>query len=296
MKKEEFSQILNKSVLIIFLAVALSFVYFSCSENVSPLPSVSHTPSWSNPQSEDFHGTKVINNGYSSCTSCHGQDYMGGDSKVSCYDCHETFPHPKEWKVITDDLFHGTYISNNHWNMNDCKKCHGQDYSGGSSGISCYDCHKGIPHPVNWMSSHSEDFHGNAIRQDNWSMTFCKTCHGQDYKGGKTGSSCYNCHTKEGGPEACNICHGNRDHNFPPEDLNKNNETTSLGVGAHEIHMNSFNNCALCHIVPTSFDDPNHIDSPPVEVNSTWGWDRNSATCSLACHADPNKDYIWNNF
>ena len=37
--------------------------------------------------------------------------------------------------------FHGNLIRNNNWNMNDCKRCHSVDYTGGTAGVNCKNCH-----------------------------------------------------------------------------------------------------------------------------------------------------------
>ncbi len=283
---------LKKSLLFLALLLLPGMIYWGCSQDANPLPSKTHTEDWGNPQSENFHGAKVIAVGEGSCKSCHGADYEGGESGVSCYSCHDTFPHQQHWMVISGDDFHGKYLSENDWPLEECQKCHGQDYGGGNTGVSCYDCHTVFPHPEEWLTVSSEKFHGNYIRKNGWTLKACQGCHGEDYNGGETSVACTSCHTDEGGPEACNVCHGNSDHSYPPEDLNKNTETTALGVGAHEEHMNLYE-CSICHIVPESFDAPGHIDAPPAEVNEQWQWDRNAGTCAASCHGDSK---IWNNF
>jgi hypothetical protein len=265
---------------------------WSCSQDQNPLPSKSHTEEWSNPQSENFHGAIVAKTGAESCKSCHGVNYLGGESGVSCYGCHSSFPHPKEWMVMTNPMFHGRFLEENNWNLQNCQKCHGEEYSGGSSGKSCFTCHSNFPHPTGWSTKSSTQFHGNDIRQNGWSLNGCKSCHGSDYKGGTTGTSCFKCHTSNAGPEGCNVCHGNSAHSYPPEDLNNNTSEKALGVGAHEKHMEEFE-CSLCHVVPASFSDPSHIDAPPAEVKPQWTWNRNKGTCATSCHGG---SLIWNNF
>jgi len=226
---------------VLFLVGAL---WFGCSKDRNPLPSNTHPETWTQEEAPEFHGKKVLTVGYASCTSCHGFDLLGGEAGVSCYSCHEVYPHKQ-----------------------------------------------------GWTSPGADDFHGAFIAAQNWSMEKCKTCHGSDYRGGETDVSCYKCHTSEAGPEACNTCHGNQDNAAPPKDLSNNVETTAIGVGAHQLHVALFKGCSICHITPTAFSDSTHIDGTPyAEVVETWGWDRNTATCANACHGDPNKSYIWNNF
>ena len=128
---------------IVFAALVLivGLATWQCAEVKNPLPSKAHTEDWSNPEAEDFHGAKVTVVGSETCKSCHGADYSGGESDVSCYTCHSNFPHPKEWMVIEHDMFHGEYIEDNGDSVEGCKGCHGVTLGGGSSGVSCYKCH-----------------------------------------------------------------------------------------------------------------------------------------------------------
>ena len=131
-----------KSSFKIFIPISLIAVLISyCSEDKNPLPSVSHPEKWNTVQSADFHGGKVLSAGYETCKSCHGIDFKGGKSGVSCNDCHSTFPHPDEWNLIGNAGSHAAYLENMD-NIGNCKKCHGTDLRGGTSGVSCYGCHK----------------------------------------------------------------------------------------------------------------------------------------------------------
>ena len=151
----------------------------------------------------------------------------------------------------------------------------------------------------------SPDFHGNIVRQNNWSMKECQQCHAADYTGGNTGASCFKCHTSSKGPEACNTCHGDfhdPSNIAPPRDTKGNYETSADGVGAHQNHLYSHLGkavtCNTCHVVPASLDAKGHIDSPlPAEVNLTGLADSNiaknasfnpsSMTCSnVYCHGN----------
>lgn len=126
----------------IFMLFSMIVVLISyCSEDKNPLPSVSHPTEWNTAQSADFHGAKVLAAGYETCKSCHGADFKGGKSGVSCNDCHATFPHPDEWNLIGNNNSHGKFIDANMGAIENCKKCHGSNLRGGSSGVSCYDCH-----------------------------------------------------------------------------------------------------------------------------------------------------------
>jgi hypothetical protein len=251
----------NINFLIVF-GMSVIFLFISaCSEDADPLQSVSHPLDWNNAEAENFHGAKVLAVGAESCQSCHGLNYQGGESGVACADCHSNYPHPEQWVGFNQPLSHDTYIASNNWSFEECTSCHGLNYLGGSSGVSC----------------------------------------------AKTG-----CHEKAGGPKACNNCHGISSSDVstisswaPPEDLSGNINTTDVGVGAHQIHLTdttwstAYNkDCGLCHQEPTSFSDPNHIDSNPgrniqfgdIATNSSTvnpEWESGSASCeNVYCHGN----------
>lgn len=118
-------------------------------------------------------------------------------------------------------------------------------------------------HEVGWINPSAYDFHGNAVVAQGYSMKECQSCHGVDYKGGVTATSCYSCHQR--GPEACNTCHGSSASIAPPKDLSGNTQTSARGVGAHQKHLKTSAisggfHCSTCHQPPESFSDPIHID------------------------------------
>jgi len=259
-----------------------------------------HNDNWNVSSSGENHGAYLsgINFSLKGCQHCHGEDYTGGSSEISCFTCHSNYPHKADWLKEDSNDFHGQYLKEGDWSSESCQSCHGDDYKGGISKISCFTCHEDYPHLTNFYAGKgNEDFHGNHIRQANWSLDNCKTCHGIDYKGGTSEKTCSKCHTAEGGPEACNVCHGSNKNIAPPEDLNNNTDPSFLGVGAHQLHVEKFKSCEFCHLEYDSFDDPNHIDATPnAEVKEAWKWNRDTATCESICHKDENKTYIWTNF
>ncbi len=290
---------------------------WSCAEEVASPPSVSHPPEWNNQAADNFHGKKVLANitsgldptGTISCQSCHGEDFNGGKSGVSCYDCHANFPHPPDWIDKNADNYHGDVVYDS--GTESCKPCHGENLDGGPSGVACADCHGGLfPHPDGWINAASQNFHGVFIRNDNWSMSGCQGCHGVDYAGGGSGVSCLTCHSETNGPQACNTCHGNFSGPVsdltnwaPPEDLEKNINTGSKGVGAHQVHLNPMNiasvnelGCLQCHRELRGFGDPNHIKGGvnlqwhPIATDSgrvTPLWSATNATCGdVYCHGN----------
>ena len=127
-------------VMLIVCFVSVLWI-IGCSEDKTPLASASHPDGWNTKGADVFHGTKVLEAGYNSCKTCHGADLEGGRTGISCFTCHQTYPHPREWNYITHSNFHGEYIKSNGGSLDYCKGCHGDNLSGGRSGVSCYRCH-----------------------------------------------------------------------------------------------------------------------------------------------------------
>jgi predicted CxxxxCH...CXXCH cytochrome family protein len=133
-------------------------------------------------------------------------------------------------------------------------------------------------HPAGWadtLNPDSPNFHAKYIYNNNkWSLSECRSCHGNDFSGGSTGVSCMNCHTQQGGPENCTTCHGSKDpndtHPYPPLSLKGDSTETDRGVGAHYFHLS--NNvtdrdapavrCVACHQKVNNFTDAVHFQNP----------------------------------
>jgi predicted CxxxxCH...CXXCH cytochrome family protein len=102
----------------------------------------------------------------------------------------------------------------------------------------------------------------------------------------------------------CSACHGSAASPAPPVDLDGNDDTTALGVGAHQSHLGASGwhrtvACGDCHAVPSKPIDPavpTHMDGARDVVfdglSKTGAFDPLAATCSAVyCHgatlADP---------
>ncbi len=114
-----------------------------------------------------------------------------------------------------------------------------------------------VVHPAGWTQQSSPDFHGAYIKAHSYDLSKCASCHGSDFKGGLTGTSCYTCHRGASGPLSCNTCHGSALNPAPPADLNGDSATSSPGVGAHQSHLAGSAvfadvSCSSCHVVPTA--------------------------------------------
>jgi predicted CxxxxCH...CXXCH cytochrome family protein len=90
----------------------------------------------------------------------------------------------------------------------------------------------------------------------------------------------------------CDGCHGSPASPAPPIDLEGNEFTTAVGVGAHQAHLQAPSRisapipCATCHVVPAPIDAPGHIIGPgPAPVTPSLGYDHDSQTCATSyCH------------
>ncbi len=271
-----------------------------------------HQEGITDPGSDNFHG-KYFSSAQASmseCTQCHGSDYMGSSIAPGCASsgCHPSIGvHQEGISNPSSNNFHGKYFSSAQVAMTECTQCHGEQYQGGSVAQGCASsgCHVSIGvHQQGILNPGSDNFHGKFIASINWKLTECQQCHGTDYSG-STGSTCLTCHNQESGPEACNTCHGQfSDPAFiaPPKDVAGSSETASPGVGAHYQHL--FDTkltepiaCEECHVVPSEFNSPGHIDdSPRAEVVfgtfatsdlSAPVYDYNDYTCSNTyCHGN----------
>jgi hypothetical protein len=117
------------------------FIIFGCTELNEP---TMHPADWTSPSSENSHMAKIAVTGIEACRDCHGgmekNDFFGGTSGVSCYECHAGGPsgHP-DFDVWVGSPNHSEFHGND--DVNRCKTCHGDDLSGGIANVSCLACH-----------------------------------------------------------------------------------------------------------------------------------------------------------
>jgi len=132
----------------------------------------------------------------SACTECHGSNYDGGISGVSCTTCHlggAMSIHPTSWGIGTGiDLNHAAYVASNGTGACANAFCHGSTLTGVvGSGPACVSaaCHQnGSP----------------------FTFTGCTSCHGNPPTGSsppnRNGShSAHNAFS--GGANVCDVCH-----------------------------------------------------------------------------------------
>jgi len=186
---------------------------------------------------------------------------------------------PFERDTASSD-FHAAVLKASSWNITQCAECHGADFKGGRVGKTCYRCHDSYPHFSSWITAvGSPTYHGRFVGANQWQMTGCKVCHGNDYAGGNTGSSCSgsSCHVNRA-PEACNTCHGNFTGAVsdtlswaPPRASNGDTQQSSPGVGAHQPHLlpggvGAAVRCTECHTLFPNVYDARHLNPSSLVV------------------------------
>ena len=183
--------------------------------------------------------------------------------------------HPDGWADQDDAEFHGVFLGDNGYPLDECRACHGGDYLGGDVGVSCVasgchtdtvdrcgTCHGAEDDPRPVTGAHAEH------------AGYCATCHpvpaavaaaghidgtvdlvfsGLAVAGGATpvydGTSCSGsyCHQlgspawEDSGPLACSAC-----HTAPPD-----SHVRFARVAADET------SCTTCHPGPT---ESTHVD------------------------------------
>jgi uncharacterized CHY-type Zn-finger protein len=110
---------------------------FVCHDGPSGHPATG----WLASSSDNFHGLDASSRGLPSCATCHGADYSGGVSGKSCSLCHsDESGHPSTgWLDDDSSNFHGDRLDLR--GATYCAGCHGADYTGGDSAVSCFTCH-----------------------------------------------------------------------------------------------------------------------------------------------------------
>ena len=252
------------------VVLAMACLIAGCVDEKDPMAVTTHPSGFADKNSADFHGEVLLTESLSSasCQSCHGEDYRGGRSKISCYSsgCHDSYPHPLNFADPASPAGHAAFIAGAlDWDISECQSCHGSDYA------------------------------GNGFREKN----------------------CLTCHSQPDGPEDCSTCHGNANNAAPPGDLTDNTSIGVRSVGAHQIHLTgtqwstfTTGRCQSCHNVPGALLANGHLDSSPGsevtfdalasfqgEVSPVWS--RADASCSnVYCHGNfefrrENSDYQW---
>ncbi len=119
----------------------------------------------------------------------------------TCTETTQPELHPKHWMDSESHDFHGNQIALKGLDaLETCQTCHGETYGGGSSQISCSDCHAGGPsgHPDFWahIDPNSVDFHAFGFTSETFDedVAHCLDCHTIYEEENNDITSCYECH------------------------------------------------------------------------------------------------------
>ena len=186
------------------------------------------------------------------CAECHGDDYAGGTSGVSCTQCHlggVNAIHPVSWGTGSQiDQNHAPYAQANGAASCANAACHGTNLGGvAGSGPACTSCHVGnalSEHPSSWGTGSQIDLnHGPYVQVNGTTACANAACHGTNLGGAAgSGPACSACHvnTSPFPLAGCISCHGK-----PPAGTVAPNRS-----GAHAAHNalpNVTNICTTCH-------------------------------------------------
>ena len=227
-------------------------------------PAFPHPKGFADPPSPEFHGKslKSTNWNLAPCASCHGSDWLGGRYGItSCYTCHNSFPHVPGWKLVSSSRFHGKFLADHQWQLQACQVCHGTDYQGGNTGISCSGsgCH------VNRTPEACNTCHGNFSGAINDTLSWAPP---RDLAG----------NTSETNPGV-----GAHQAHLRTGDIR-------IGVKCNECHIVPQPQDVLSprHLTPVSvvvFDDTLSKHATAIVPNPQWN--PSSLTCtSVYCHGD----------
>jgi predicted CxxxxCH...CXXCH cytochrome family protein len=256
------------------------------------------------PASPEFHGADLArrNWDFPLCATCHGTDFRGGTSGVSCASCHAEGPTacttchaggpttaahaihastgvacgechvvPSRWDTDGHILHDGIAITGPAkvtFGAKAARSIDPADRAGAPSwdGTTCTNvyCHGDALHAA-----------GGHATEPRWTDATapgrCDGCHG-DPPPNHVRTDCATCHpasaphldgiVQVGTAAGCSGCHGGPSSPAPPRDLLGNTFTTAIGVGAHQAHLQAPSRLSAPIACATCHVVPSAIDSP----------------------------------
>jgi hypothetical protein len=297
---------------------------------LAPFAPASHAnDNWYNPAiTLQLHGAAAkarpsltnagINQGFSMCQSCHGEDFAGGVVKVSCFTCHlppVKVPHPEApWLNTTGTDV--THTNTDPANAAICALCHTHGanlrtpiistYATGTPG--CFNstlCHGAVAGGHHFPYPGSE--HGPIADAQGPPYSNCLVCHsnsatnvGQYPVAAGTPPDCRGCHTKASPENGCGACHGTDANGGRP------NGTAFPDVqGGHFAGDHLSFNCSDCHGNNAGDGFPTHGPSNRtahndanviLDFSATTNFTRfgnGHGTCTSECHDEAGEDRNW---
>ena len=154
---------MKKIIFIISLSIiTATLTLMSCSEDRNFEQSYStHVSGWMDLDSPDFHGKAAMADSNQGCASCH--DLRSAyvvyplnfdptiQRKSACVECHN-YPHPEQHDPATVHEYAIFFDAG--WDLTGCNNCHGTNFAGGRTGVSCLSCHDQQNGPANCTNCH----------------------------------------------------------------------------------------------------------------------------------------------
>ncbi|MBI5343487.1 MAG: CxxxxCH/CxxCH domain-containing protein [Deltaproteobacteria bacterium] len=240
------------------------------------------TPGGSHPAGfASTHPSLVLSSSDTSlCQPCHGDALDGGIAKVSCFStsrngvaCHHFSP---TWGDPTE---HGASAKRAPGNSSFlvCRICHGNDFSGGGSAVSCFDCHGvSAPHPSRpWLGTSPAVTHTNT---DSVNAAVCIDCHA----GGANTNPPHPPPTPAAAGTAPGCFNGTLCHNFVAGGAN---HAVPFFDNTHfqATQTNFSNNCSNCHAVTGT----SPVSAAPLCTVCHAAGSPLTLTGCTSCHANP---------
>lgn len=236
------------------------------------------------------------------CRNCHGTDFRGGTSGVSCMRCHTASPHSKPWQVTSGATTH-KHSSTDATNAPACGSCH----AGGAKSLTpttppadagCFNntlCHAAPP------SAHAFPNPGSA-HLGTANSADCLACHAQGSAtstypvASGTAPNCRGCHlnANPGTSPQCSDCHGS----VANDSLGALKAGRPVGgtafpnqPGKHNISDHVDWSCTSCHPFTTGnlqHGWSNGVRSTAAKVGGAGtritSWDAETKSCTPICH------------
>lgn len=154
---------------------------------------------------------------------------------------------------------HGTLLTNKEFSTGYCASCHGSDFKGGKSEVSCYSCHD-YPHQNNIKENHPDGIKASVDKH------------------GLGPNACISCHEKSAGEKpSCSSCHS---EGGPYGYLNHNNK----GKLQAEHSKLANKRCQTCHAEKASNTQPYYLDKQG---------NKYSPTLCVSCHPSSHDQATW---
>ena len=226
------------------------------------------------------------------CRTCHGANFRGGSSSVSCFRCHTTSPHSKPWLTSTGAT---TYLhsTTNVTNALACGRCHAKGVKLSTpttppANSGCFNntlCHGPITtgHAFPYGGTlHRPGGSGTLLANTRAPYTNCSGCHNTTATGGTypvasgVAPLCSACHLNMtnflSATPGCWDCHGASATDGRPNGTSFPNRQGSVNGHNRDTHLLA---CTFCHSITTgsvSHGWSNRTKSSNAQVRATLNW------------------------